>query len=824
MEAEAELVSAYSTSRPLSSISMQCIVHYHNYNHTIISYFLCSFFFSFCLHFFLSAVCSAVQDVRDVGYEESLLRDPYSVKQWLNYLEYKHDAPPQQRILLYERALHHIPGSYKLWYKYLLERMERTRHMPISDGEYEAVNNVFERALVYMHKMPRIWKEYTDFLIRQRHITRSRRTFDKALMSLAVTQHLKWIWPHYLTFARDCGVPETAIRIYRRYLKLEPLEMENYIKFLKKVGRYEEAAQQLAKIVNDDSFQSQRGKSKHDLWTELLQMITKNPTKVGTLDVDAVIRSGIRRFPSEVGRLWVSLADYYIRMGYFEKARDVYEEGINTVSTVRDFTQIFDAYSKFEETMLQAKMKEVQEKENEAAGEEEDGQQQAKHGGELEEIAGDDIDIDMRFIRLEDLANRRPFLLSSVLLRQNPHNVEEWLKRVELYAGDIPKQLLTFTEAVTTVDPHKATGKIQDLWVAFARFYEKHKDLENARTVFDKATQVNYKTVDQLIYIWCEYVEMELRHKKYKRALQVIKRATVIPKGIYSGADVLKNERLSCQQKIHKSTKLWSLYADLEENFGTLETTKAVYEQMIFLKIVTPNIIINYANLMEEHKYFEDSFRVYEKGIDIFEYPHVLPIWMCYLKRFIHRYGGKKIERTRDLFEQALEKIPAKDSKRINLLYAKFEEDYGLAKRAMDIYDRAVTVAPPSDRYEMFLIYIARCAARFGITKTRDIYEKAIKNLPDAFLKSMCLKYAALEKKLGEVDRARAIYNYGAQFAGKLSEILIRPPAFLAFVYSFYNAIVLIDVLCCFFFVVFVCLFFCRSSCRVDILEIVVGF
>ena len=44
----------------------------------------------------------------------------------------------------------------------------------------------------------------------------------------------------------------------------------------------------------------------------------------------------------QVGRLWTSLADYYIRRGLIEKARDVYEEGLTTVTTVRDFSLIFD--------------------------------------------------------------------------------------------------------------------------------------------------------------------------------------------------------------------------------------------------------------------------------------------------------------------------------------------------------------------------------------------------------------------------------------------------------------------------------------------------
>ena len=41
-----------------------------------------------------------------------------------------------------------------------------------------------------------------------------------------------------------------------------------------------------------------------------------------------------------IGQLWVSLGDYYIRAGHFEKARDVYEEAMATVTTVRDFGQV----------------------------------------------------------------------------------------------------------------------------------------------------------------------------------------------------------------------------------------------------------------------------------------------------------------------------------------------------------------------------------------------------------------------------------------------------------------------------------------------------
>lgn len=53
--------------------------------------------------------------------------------------------------------------------------------------------------------------------------------------------------------------------------------------------------------------------------------------------------------------------------------------------------------------------------------------------------SGDDLDL--RLARLEALATRRPALLSAVMLRQNPHNVAEWHKRVKLFTGDPTKQV-----------------------------------------------------------------------------------------------------------------------------------------------------------------------------------------------------------------------------------------------------------------------------------------------------------------------------------------------------------------------------------------------
>lgn len=49
---------------------------------------------------------------------------------------------------------------------------------------------------------------------------------------------------------------------------------------------------------------------------------------------------------------------------------------------------------------------------------------------------------------------------------------------------------------------------------------------------------------------------------------------------------------------------------DLEESIGTVETTKAVYDKILELRIANAQIIVNYAEFLEENKYFEESFKV----------------------------------------------------------------------------------------------------------------------------------------------------------------------------------------------------------------------
>lgn len=57
-------------------------------------------------------VTCVLQEDDDLPYEEEIIRNPYSVKCWMRYIEHKQNAPKSVLNMIYERALKELPGRY----------------------------------------------------------------------------------------------------------------------------------------------------------------------------------------------------------------------------------------------------------------------------------------------------------------------------------------------------------------------------------------------------------------------------------------------------------------------------------------------------------------------------------------------------------------------------------------------------------------------------------------------------------------------------------------------------------------------------------------
>lgn len=258
-----------------------------------------------------------------------------------------------------------------------------------------------------------------------------------------------------------------------------------------------------------EEFQAKKAMAKKGAVVEVYSPDT-DPASSARLDIEKIVlQDGLAIYKDQAGRLWSGLATYWIKRGEFDQASATFEKGIATVVTIRDFTQIFDAYAEFSETVISTLMTAVSDPDTE---EDEEGL------GEMEE------ELDRRMKDFEELMDRRPFLMNEVLLRRNPNEVVEWEKRVALYGDDDEKVAETYAKALETINPRKAIGALYPLYVNYAKFYEEggsqdpetgeprnEPDVEQARQIFEKGTRIAFKNVDELAEVWCEYAEMELR-------------------------------------------------------------------------------------------------------------------------------------------------------------------------------------------------------------------------------------------------------------------------------------------------------------------------
>lgn len=122
--------------------------------------------------------------------------------------------------------------------------------------------------------------------------------------------------------------------------------------------------------------------------------------------------------------------------------------------------------------------------------------------------------------------------------------------------------------------------------------------------------------LDNLATIWTERIEMELRHENFEKALALSRSGTEVP---YKKRSRDEEVGMKVQDRLYRSSKLWSLRLDLEESLGTPASIRDAYTKAMDMKVVTAQMILNYASFLKENNYFEDAFKAYERGISLFQ-------------------------------------------------------------------------------------------------------------------------------------------------------------------------------------------------------------
>jgi pre-mRNA-splicing factor SYF1 len=120
------------------------------------------------------------------------------------------------------------------------------------------------------------------------------------------------------------------------------------------------------------------------------------------------------------------------------------------------------------------------------------------------------------------------------------------------------------------------------------------------------------------------WAEMHVRHSNLDSAIEILKYACCCK-----------------QSQLTHNLKCWQMLIDLLSakhasdpgNSHLEQEVKDAYTKTLDLKIATPALVLNFSRYLQAKcSLFEESFRVFERAIDMFPWPHKYEIWLEYLK------------------------------------------------------------------------------------------------------------------------------------------------------------------------------------------------
>ena len=149
---------------------------------------------------------------------------------------------------------------------------------------------------------------------------------------------------------------------------------------------------------------------------------------------------------------------------------------------------------------------------------------------------------------------------------------------------------------------------------------------------------------------------------------------------------------------------------------------------------------------------------MYERGLAMFSAPQNYEIWLAYLSHFVERFGGGQAgARFASCSSSVAFSLEESNGQGCLSDVRGHGREIWPGCRAMRVYERAASSVPLEERYEVYCVYLQKTEEYFGVIATRPVYEKALAAVSDDKVRHISLRFAEMERQLGELDRARHI-------------------------------------------------------------------
>eukprot|EP00741_Cyanophora_paradoxa_P007448 tig00000128_g7203.t1 len=315
-------------------------------------------------------------------------------------------------------------------------------------------------------------------------------------------------------------------------------------------------------------------------------------------------------------------------------------------------------------------------------------------------------------------------------------------------------------------------------WVKYAAWEESQKDFARARSVFERAIDVDYRNST----VWLRYAEMEMKNKFINHARNIWDRAvTLLPRvdqlwykyahmeemlGNVTGSRQIFERWMQWNPDDHA----WTSYVKLELRYGEVEHARRIMERYI-ANHNTVKAWLKYAKFEERLMERDRARRVFERAVEgLGETCEDEDLFITFAK-FEERC--KEVERARTIYKYAMSKVPKAKAATLYKEYIQFEKMHGeresvegiiLSKRRFQ-YEEELKVN--SKNYDVWFDYIRLEESNGDRARIEEVYERAIANVPPASEKRLWYRYVyiwinyALYEELDAADaeKTREVYK-----------------------------------------------------------------
>lgn len=286
-------------------------------------------------------------------------------------------------------------------------------------------------------------------------------------------------------------------------------------------------------------------------------------------------------------------------------------------------------------------------------------------------------------------------------------------------------------------------------WIKYAKFEENHGFINGSRKVFERAVEFfGDEDLDERMFI--AFAKFEENQKEHDRARVIYKYALDhIPKD--------RNKELYKAYTIHE--KKYGDRSGIEDVI--VNKRKYMYEQEVIENPTNYDAWFDYIRLVENEGNVDDIRDTYERAIANVPPSKDKQFWRRYIYLWINyalyeELEAEDIERTRQVYRTCLELIPHKifTFSKIWLMYAQFEVRCKDLKQARKTLGLALGMCP---RDKLYRGYIDLEIQLREFDRCRILYQKFLEYGPENCI--TWIKFGELETLLGDIDRARAIYE-----------------------------------------------------------------